>query len=59
MSTRPAVKEIWNLIETQKSIKETNQQLKKLSAETNEGLRQARSLFETQWGRLMESLVIF
>ena len=42
----------------------TNQQIKELSAETNQqiketnkGLKEARKLFETQWGRLMESLV--
>ena len=72
MSTTPEVKEIWDLIkETQKNIKnlsvetdklrdnqkklsaETNKQIK----ETNEGLKKARALFETQWGKLMESLV--
>ena len=72
MSATPQVKEIWDLIkENQKGLKElresqkaTDQQIKKLSAETNEqiketneGLKKARSLFETQWGRLMESLV--
>ena len=69
MSATPQVKEIWDLIkETQKSIKETresikelsaetNKQIKELSAETNEGLKKARELFETQWGKLMESLV--
>ena len=39
--------------ETNKQIKETNQGLK----ETNEGLKKAKGLFETQWGKLMESLV--
>ena len=67
-STTTAVQEIWNL------IKETNQQIKKLSSETDKlrasqkdtdqqvkeasrGLKKAKELFETQWGRLMESLV--
>ena len=40
-------------IETNKFQKETNEQIKK----TNEGLKKARELFETQWGKLMESLV--
>ena len=65
MSATPQVKEIWSLIkETQKSIKETQKSIKELSAETNkqiketnEGLKKARELFETQWGKLMESLV--
>ena len=65
MSTTPEVKEIWDLIkETRKDMKETNKQMDKLFAETNkqiketnEGLKKARALFETQWGKLMESLV--
>ncbi|MCZ0932320.1 MAG: hypothetical protein OXJ52_04105, partial [Oligoflexia bacterium] len=32
---------------------ETNKQIK----ETNEGLKKAKELFETQWGKLMESLI--
>ena len=46
--------------ETNEQIKETSQQIKELSAETkktDKGLKQARQLFETQWGKLMESLV--
>ena len=46
------------------SQEKTDQQIQKFSAETsqqiketNEGLKKARALFETQWGRLMESLV--
>ena len=72
MSATPQVKEIWDILkETQKNIKnlsvetdklrdsqkklsaETNKQIK----ETNEGLKKAKGLFETQWGKLMESLV--
>ena len=39
---------------------ETSQKIKELSVEvkeTNQGLKKAKELFETQWGRLMESLV--
>ena len=50
--------------ELRESQKETSQQIKRLSIETNqqikennEGLKKARQLFETQWGKLMESLV--
>ena len=57
-SVIPASDEIWSI------LKETNQQIKTLSAETNQqiketnkGLKKARELFETQWGKLMESLV--
>ena len=61
MPTTPAVQEIWNLIkETQKNIKELSTSQKETSRqikETNEGLKKARALFETQWGKLMESLV--
>ena len=39
--------------ETNEQIKKTNEQIKK----TNEGLKKAKQLFETQWGKLMESLV--
>ena len=42
------------------SSAETDRMLKELSVqvkETNEGLKKARQLFETQWGRLVESLV--
>ena len=60
-----------NQKETSRKIAETNQQMKELSAEasqkikelsvevkeTNQGLKKAKELFETQWGRLMESLV--
>ena len=72
MSATPQTKEIWDILkETQKNIKnlsvetdklrdsqkrlsaETNKQIK----ETNEGLKKAKGLFETQWGKLMESLV--
>ena len=71
-TAHPEVQEIWKLIkETQKSIsklsaenRETRENISKLSAETNQqiketniGLKKARDLFETQWGRLIESLV--
>ena len=75
-SAIPASDEIWNILkETDKHIKETNQQIQELSSETsqqikelsattnqqiketNKGLKEAKELFETQWGRLMESLV--
>ena len=71
-ATSPEVKEIWGLIkETQKGIKElrdsqkeTDQQIQRFSAETSQQIKElsletkkARELFETQWGRLMESLV--
>ena len=86
-SAIPASDEIWNILkETDKHIKETNQQIQELSSETNQqiqelssetnqqikelsattnqqiketnkGLKEAKELFETQWGRLMESLV--
>ena len=54
-------KEIWDILkETQKNIKElsisqkaTDEQIK----ETSKGLKEAKGLFETQWGKLMESLV--
>ena len=72
MSVSPEVKDIWDLIkENQKGLKqlresqkETSEQMKRNSfevsekiKETNEGLKQARTLFETQWGKLIESLV--
>ena len=68
MSATPQTKEIWDLIkETQKNIKElsisqkaTDEQMKRTDErikETNEGLKKAKGLFETQWGKLMESLV--
>ena len=54
----PASDEIWRL------IKETNQQIKTLSAETDQRIKEydrrlekTREIFETQWGRLVESLV--
>ena len=57
-SAIPASDEIWGI------LKETNQQIKELSAETSQqiketvkGLKEAKELFETQWGKLMESLV--
>ena len=68
----PAVEEIWSLLkETDRQIKalsaenrarsaETDRQIKALSAETektSKGLREARNLFTSQWGKLMESLV--
>ena len=79
----PASDEIWKLIkETQKNLKEvsasqkeTDRQIKTLSAETdrqiktlsgeadrqikeyNRRLEKTRKIFETQWGRLVESLV--
>ncbi|MBC6415362.1 MAG: DUF3883 domain-containing protein [Bdellovibrionales bacterium] len=54
MSVSPQAQEIWDLIkENQKGLKE----LRESQRETNEGLKQARALFETQWGKLMESLV--
>ena len=60
-SVIPASDEIWSILkETDKQIKETSQQIKELSAETketNKGLREARDLFTSQWGKLMESLV--
>ena len=44
--------------------KETSRQIKTFSAETNQqikeniqGLKEARKLFETQWGKLVESLI--
>ena len=46
--------------ELRKMFDETNQQIKRLSIETektNKGLKKAKELFETQWGKLMESLV--
>ena len=46
-SVIPASDEIWNI------LKENSQQIKK----NTQGLKEARELFETQWGRLMESLV--
>ena len=63
--TATTPEEIWSFIkETNKQMKETNQKMEKLSAETNQqiketiqGLKEARKLFETQWGKLMESLV--
>ena len=67
-ASSPEVQEIWGLIkETRESIKdlsasqkETDKQIKELSAETkktDKGLKKAQQLFETQWGKLMESLV--
>ena len=46
--------------ELRESQKQTSQQIKELSIETkktDEGLKKARQLFETQWGKLMESLI--
>ena len=67
-SAVPVSDEIWSLIkETQQNIKEvsasqkeTEQSLKELSAsqkEHNKRLEKTISLFETQWGKLVESLV--
>lgn len=75
-SAIPASDKIWSILKkTDKQIKETNQQIKELSAETNQqikelsaetnqqiketskGLREARDLFTSQWGKLIESLV--
>ena len=60
-SAIPASDEIWSILkEVSAGQKETSQQIKELSAEvkeTNNGLKKAKELFETQWGRLMESLV--
>ena len=54
MSTAPQTKEIWDILkETQKNIRELSISQKK----TDEGLKKAKGLFETQWGKLMESLV--
>ena len=53
-SVVPASDEIWSI------LKENSQQIKDISAEvkeTNKGLKKAKELFETQWGKLMESLV--
>ena len=57
-SATPTSDEIWRL------IKETNQQIKTLSAETDQRIKEydrrlekTREIFETQWGRLVESLV--
>ena len=61
----PAPEEIWSI------LKKTSEQIDKLSAEnrkrsakvdqqiaeTNKGLREAKNLFTSQWGRLIESLV--
>ena len=63
--TRESIKDLSaSQKETDKQIKElsaeASQQIKELSAETkktDKGLKQARQLFETQWGKLMESLV--
>lgn len=53
-STVPTPEEIWGILkEVSYSQKETSRQIK----ETNEGLKKAKELFETQWGRLVESLV--
>ena len=40
-----------------RQMAESNEQLKRQIAENNKGLNKARDLFETQWGRLVESLV--
>ena len=40
-----------------RNLAETSEQIKKNSAETSEKIKETRSLFETQWGKLMESLV--
>ena len=47
MDNSEAIKEIWKL------FKENREQMK----ETDRRLKKAESLFTTQWGRLMESLV--
>jgi len=46
-SAIPASDEIWSI------LKENSRQIK----ETNKGLREARDLFTSQWGKLIESLV--
>lgn len=46
-SVIPASDEIWSI------LKENSQQIK----ENTKGLKKAKELFETQWGRLMESFV--
>ncbi len=63
--TRESIKETRESIqETRESIQETRESIQELSAETNQqikethrDLKRARDLFETQWGRLIESLV--
>ena len=59
--TRESIKDLSaSQKETDKQIKELSAETKELSAETkktDKGLKQARQLFETQWGKLMESLV--
>ena len=52
--TNQQIKELFaDQKETWRQIKETDRQI----AENNKGLKSARNLFETQWGRLVESLV--
>ena len=49
-----------DLKDLQSSQKETDQKVKEVSqqiAKNNKGLNKAKELFETQWGRLVESLV--
>ena len=46
--------------ETDRKFQETSDKIQELSVqikETNEGLKKARQLFESQWGKLIESLV--
>ncbi|MBC6415438.1 MAG: hypothetical protein GDA46_03505 [Bdellovibrionales bacterium] len=61
MSVSPQAKEIWDLIrENQKGLKEIREiqkQTSKQMKETGEKIKETRSLFETQWGKFMESLV--
>ena len=53
-ASSPQVKEIWDLIkETRKDMAEYQKNMK----ESQKGLKKLRDLFETQWGKLMESLV--
>ena len=67
-STNPASDEIWGILkEVAASHKEAKQEMKELRAsqkETDEQIKQSGkklektiSLFETQWGRLVESLI--
>ena len=67
-SAIPASDEIWSLIkETQENLKELSASQKELSAsqkdtdrqikETSKEVKKAQKLFNTLWGRLVESLV--
>ena len=64
--------EVWEILaETSRKIQENSDKMKESSAETdrkiqelsvqiketNKGLKEARELFESQWGKLIESLV--